>query len=253
MTLNDQQYNFDEQKYLRRKRHDRICVLILFLLAFLSLMICYDVLAYNNGTGVLTYYTETPTGDPLSLYVHRGDTIYMNRNYDLSGVVDYNKQFAYWKNYADADNTCTPDIIVNVSYIETNGKVKTGNVAINPVNGWVVGDWWVWDGCKEHRKQVKDQYGNLQTIVTYEQDPNDNRFAFHIVPMPGETQGPPPDPCWDTNTCGTTKIVTFGTAVPIATETPFQPNPPKPIPIWIEVGAGIGVVIGGILTWKYAW
>ena len=97
-----------------------------------------------NGT--FYYRNITPQNDPFDLRVNPGDTLYLGRAYDLSYVSGYSKAFAWWKNPNDEAVTCTPDLVINTSYIDTGGRVDPRAVWIDP-SVWKEGNWYQWEGC----------------------------------------------------------------------------------------------------------
>jgi hypothetical protein len=118
----------------------------------------------------------TPTNSPIETYVYQGDQIYMNRMYDLSGVSGTNLSFAHWNDWKEEDDTCNPDQVVDINYITNNQTMKVRSVPVtNPP--FVLGNWYQWDGCH-------DLYSSNGRISGFGLDPNNNRLAFTIIPLP---------------------------------------------------------------------
>ncbi len=130
-----------------------------------------------NGT--LYYNNLTPDNDPLELYVRQGDSLYLGKTYDLSGVTPITYLYAWWKNWKDAGATCKPDKTIDIWYIRTMTDEKA--VRLDPEK-WEIGDWYYWDpeDCnitsydRSEHKVVKAT-GPLQA---------DNKFAFTIIRPP---------------------------------------------------------------------
>lgn len=134
-----------------------------------------------NSTLQLYWVNLTPKNDIYGKKVMPGYTIALGRVYDLTYVSGVSKKYAWWKDYKVQGSNCYPDVIVNTSYVETNGKINPKSVYLDP-QIWKVGDWYQWDGCYQlpyNKNHPEAQY------VPYMRD---NNLAFKIINDPN-----PPD------------------------------------------------------------
>lgn len=142
---------------------------------------------YNspNSSALISGGDNKPANDPLEFIVNPGDTLYLGKTYDLRKVYGFNGQFAWWSDWRIENTDCSPDLIIDTSYIKTNGKVSPDAVYLDP-SQWKTGDWFQWNGCF-------DQYVAGQTTpnnVPYSQD---NNYVFTIInaPVPRYDPGQP--------------------------------------------------------------
>lgn len=130
-----------------------------------------------NGT--LYYYNLTPNNDPLELYVMQGDTLYLGKTYDLTGVEPITHLYAHWNKWKDANTNCNPDKVVDTWYIRTFTNEKA--VWFDPAK-WAVGDWYRWDPIECNRTHY--DYSKHEVIAATEPIQADNKFAFTIMRPP---------------------------------------------------------------------
>lgn len=130
-----------------------------------------------NGT--LYYNNLTPDNDPLELYVNQGDTVYLGKTYDLSGVEPITHLYAYWKNWKDAGVTCAPDKIIDTWYIRTLTNERA--VWLDPAS-WAAGDWYRWDPNECNITH----YDRSEHIIVKATEPlqRDNKLVFTIIRPP---------------------------------------------------------------------
>lgn len=83
-----------------------------------------------------------------TIEVLQGDTIYMNETCDISRVLGWSQQFAYWKmGYPVNDH---PDIV-----IDTTQWGHMYKFPITAERGFVIGNWFKWDGKIEDAGNMK--------------------------------------------------------------------------------------------------
>jgi hypothetical protein len=153
--------------------HMGTAIFVVLLIAVLPVLADESVLV--NGT--FYWRNITPQNDIYEKVVYPGDTIVLGRTYDLTYVSGVNKRFAWWSDDNNEGMTCTPDIINNISYIDTGGKISPKNVTLDP-DHWRTGNWWQWDGCYQLR------YSRSEPEARYSVYTADNNLMFHIIRDP---------------------------------------------------------------------
>lgn len=179
-----------------------------------------------SATDTFYYRNTTPQNNIYEKIVHPGDTIVLGRTYDLTYVSGTTKKYAWWNNWKIEGTTCTPDIIINTSYIDTKGMIRPDSVYLDPKQ-WKTGNWFQWDGCYEL------PYEKGQTEPRYAPYIRDNNLVFRIIydPVP-PTQIPvritiPPEHIYTTQTPKpppTMKITTIP-PTPVPTKENFMGYP----------------------------
>lgn len=146
------------------------------LLPLILLLVFLLPAATNAGPTIdnIWYWANiTPQNDLYELTVSPGDTLLQGRSYDLTRVYGYSGTFAHWNNMNKAMTDCSPDYVINTSYVKTNGQVNPKNVYFDP-SVWVTGDWYQWDGCF-------DRYVKGQTAANYVPYSSDNARMFSVI------------------------------------------------------------------------
>lgn len=144
-----------------------------FVPLLLTVLFTPSATAGTNLNGALYWANITPQNDIYELSVNPGDTLLQGRSYDLMNVYGFSGTFAHWNDWKTEYENCNPDIIINTSYIKTNGRVNPKNVYLDP-SMWATGDWFQWDGCF-------DRYEKGQTEANYVPYSNDNAKMFKII------------------------------------------------------------------------
>lgn len=187
------------------------------------------------------YYADLPTNDLYEKVVMPGDTIALGRTYDLTKVYGVSKTFAWWKDPAKAGSSCTPELIIPIGYIQTNGKSNPKEVYLDPAI-WKPGTYWQWDGCFE-RANYKQGHPDLVPYVA------DDSLAFKVIydpyPVP-KTPAPVISVIKITTAPTIEEIIIKPTLIP--TTIPVQKKDDD-LPWW-----GWGLIgIGGIVALKLLW
>jgi hypothetical protein len=196
----------------------------------------YQILSVDQppqANATVFYFNNiTPKNDPKEWRVNPGDTIYLGGTYDLSYVMGVSKQFAWWKDWKYESTDCSPDLVNTVSYIQTNGRINSKMVYIDPEQ-YKIGNWWQWDGCYIDRT---DRSG-IAKWLPYKAD---NNLAFRIIyPPVWPPVTPTPIPTPEITAKFTRPITTVATPTIIPELTPIRDTG---MPGWIW-----GLIIGGII------
>ena len=131
----------------------------------------------ENAT--LEYHQEPLHNDPLELYVTQGDTLYLGKTYDLSGVTPITHLYAHWNNWKNENTDCFPSTVIDTWYIETLTDERA--VWFDPLK-WAVGDWFYWDPVECNIAHY--DYSQMKTVVNSAPLPADNKLAFIIRQPP---------------------------------------------------------------------
>ena len=153
-------------------RNKKILLSAVIVTVLLSVTVMAPASASGNntvGNDTLYWRNLTPQNDVLEFTAYPGDVLIQGRNYDLKKVYGSSGLFAHWNNSFVQGTDCNPDLIENISYIGTNGKINPAHVYLD----WVPGDWLQWDGCF-------DQYIAGQTAPNLVPYTNDNNLMFRI-------------------------------------------------------------------------
>jgi hypothetical protein len=226
---------------MERLKSIRIAILIGAVILGLVIMAppCFAAFL-QNGT---LYYADIATNDIYEKVVMPGDTIALGRTYDLTKVYGVSKTFAWWKDPALAGSSCTPELIIPIGYVQTNGKLNPKQVYIDPAV-WKPGSYWQWDGCFE-RANYKRGHPDLVPYVA------DDSLAFKVIYDP-HPPTPAPAPAPD-------EIIIKPTVIPTMEEIIIKPSlilTPVPeqkkedeFPWWGWVIGGIVGIIFVIRLW----
>ena len=200
----------------------------------IAIILCLIVIppvssALINGT--FYFRNTTPQNDIYEKVVMPRDTIVLGHTYDLTKIEGSSKKFAWWSNDQIEDTTCTPDLIIDISYINSNGKIRPDQVYLDP-SLWKVGNWFQWDGCFELPYQRNTD--NPQFSVYHQ----DNNFVFTIIRDPVT---PTPQIIYVSAQPTPTPKPTRTTIIPHTTAVPEKQGD---WPWWYyPIGIGIGAVI----------
>ena len=129
----------------------------------------------ENAT--LEYHQEPLHNDPLELYVTQGDTLYLGKTYDLSGVTPITHLYAHWNNWKNENTDCFPSTVIDTWYIETLTDERA--VWLGGSKGWAVGDWYYWDPVECSISHY--DYSQQKVVVNDAPLPADNKLAFIII------------------------------------------------------------------------
>ena len=152
---------------------------------YLALILCLFLICPVFGE--LQYFQEPPQNNPLDLRVNQGDTIYLGKTYDLSGVFGVTGQLAYWKNWKLENVNCNPDIVVDINYYRT--RVNESAVYLSPKT-WTLGNWYYWDAWECTITHY--DFETHQVVQRNTPFDHDNKFAFKII-SPGTKYFPGPE------------------------------------------------------------
>lgn len=238
-------------EYCKRKRNPNryriykivIGILLLGLAGFLLIVtsppVSADESVLHNGT--FYFRNITPQNDIYETVVHPGDTIVLGRTYDLTYVYGVTGQFAWWKNDNNAGMTCTPDLVINTSYIATNGRINPKSVYLDSTI-WKTGDYYQWEGCYQLR------YVKGNTAPQYSPYIADNNLMFHVIydPHPSTPHPTPTFPPTITATPTPTKTPLPVTLAP----DPTTPKKQEKFPVWWLIGGIFGVILIGLWFWE---
>lgn len=97
-------------------RHHRAIALVLAGLA----LVVFCCLLIEVASADLVYSANfTPKNNLLESSVKQGDTIYLGKTYDFSGVTGFSYEYAWWSDWKEENANCDPDKIIDIRYWKT--------------------------------------------------------------------------------------------------------------------------------------
>lgn len=153
----------------------RIILIALVLFVAIPAVQATDLFYFGNFS-----YNYNAEEVPFYQYeIEQGAVVYQGRVYDIRGTIGTSDYIAHWKNWKEEDETCSPDIVIPVRYVISDGSVDPSNYFIDP-SIMAPGNYFQWDGCRQYTVLEKQPDGSFKTITKEEQAPRENRFAFTV-------------------------------------------------------------------------
>lgn len=189
--------------------------LIYLILIGIALTVGCCALIEATSAELLYSANFTPKNNLYEDYVHQGDTIYLGKTYDLTGVSGLSYEYAYWSDWKKEDTDCNPDKVVDIRYYRT--FTTKNSVYLDP-EVWNVGRWYAWNGyeCnityydfesqerKTHDEPFQSENKFLFTIaiaptpapvvVTVTSEPIETYRPYYTLTIPSTTATPTPAP-----------------------------------------------------------
>jgi hypothetical protein len=173
----------------------------LHFISFLFLVLLIGI-GTVHAAGTFYFMNESINYNALENPFHQwrinpGAEVYTGRSYDISGAIGTSDFIAHWSDWKKEDTDCSPDTIIPVRYVSSNGAIDPRNYYINP-SAFPTGNYFTWDGCRVWEIMVKNPDGSFTNMTSSGQAPNENRFAFTVkkpkvsFPIPFREPVPPP-------------------------------------------------------------
>ena len=139
------------------------------------------ILLISSVSAQTVYFSKInqSDNDPIESRPAQGDTLYLGKTYDLTGVSGVSRAYAYWKDWKLENTNCQPDRIVDINYYKTLTNREA--VWLDPAI-FTTGNWYYWDEIECNLTWYDFNNGTLM-----HQDkpfPSDNKLAFRITNAP---------------------------------------------------------------------